>query len=183
MVYGIVEQANGHISVESEPNHGTTFRIYLPLAPREVAVEEPHPAETAAPSTGTGTLLLVEDETGIRAMTRTYLEGLGYTVLEAENGDSALRIFLERPEEISLVVTDIIMPGIKGDELVRKIRETRPSMAAIFISGYADAGNLDENTLILEKPFSFPELGRSVKEALAHDGDVTGDAENTRLAS
>jgi two-component system, cell cycle sensor histidine kinase and response regulator CckA len=182
MVYGIVEQANGHVSVESEPNHGTTFRIYLPLAAMEATVEEPHAPEKA-PSPGTETLLLVEDETGIRAMTRTYLEGLGYTVLEAETGDAALRIFEERPKEISLVVTDIIMPGIKGDEMVRKIRETRPDMAAIFISGYADAGQLDDNTVILEKPFSFPELGRSIKEALTHVGRFAGPAENHRVAS
>ena len=166
MVYGIVEQANGHITVESEPNEGTTFRIYLPLSVHRT-IEKPAPVELAPPQHGTGTLLLVEDEGGIRMMTRKYLEDMGYTIWEADTGERAFNIFKEHKDEIELVVTDMIMPGMRGDDLVRKIRERRPQMAAIFISGYLDAGTMDQETSILEKPFSFPELGRRVEEALA----------------
>jgi two-component system cell cycle sensor histidine kinase/response regulator CckA len=166
MVYGIVEQANGHITVESEPNHGTTFRIYLPLSVHK-PVEKTVPVEMSIPSHGTGTLLLVEDEAGIRMMTGKYLESLGYKVLEADCGDKAFEIFKENKDAIELVVTDMIMPGMRGDDLVRKIREKRPNMRAIFMSGYVDTDELDKETFILEKPFSFPELGRRVEESLA----------------
>ena len=165
MVYGIVEQADGHITVESEPNNGTTFRIYLPLSHRQ-PTERPEEAKTL-PSKGTATLLLVEDEVGIRLMTRKYLESLEYTVLEADTGEQAWTIFNEHKDEIQLLITDMIMPGIRGDELVRRIREERPYMPAIYISGYVDTFELDTETSFLEKPFSFPELGRRVEASLA----------------
>ena len=165
MVYGIVEQADGHITVESEPNHGTTFRIYLPLSHGQ-PTERPEEAKTS-PSKGTATLLLVEDEVGIRLMTRKYLESLGYTVLEADSGEQAWTIFTEHKNEIQLLITDMIMPGIRGDELVRRIREERPYIPAIYISGFVDTGELDQETSFLEKPFSFPELGRRVEASLA----------------
>ncbi len=165
MVYGIVEQANGYITVESEPNHGTTFRIYLPISSHRMQA-----MPVSVPSVvrrGTQTLLLVEDEPGIRTMTRKYLESLGYNVLEADNGDEALRIFREYEGSIDLAVTDIIMPGIRGDDLVRELKKQKPGIAAIFISGYMDAIQMDEGTLMLEKPFLFPELGRAVGEVLS----------------
>ena len=165
MAFGIVEQANGHITVESEPNHGTTFRIYLPFTSHKPLIKT-MPADSAL-HRGTETLVLVEDEAGIRAMTRKYLECLGYKVLEADNGEEALRLFRKHAGSFDLIVTDIIMPGIRGDDLVREIRKEQPNLAAIFISGYMDAGQLDNNVLMLEKPFSFPELGRLVEEALA----------------
>lgn len=177
MVYGIVEQADGHITVESEPNNGTSFRIYLPLSHGQ-PTERPEEVKTL-PSKGTATLLLVEDEVGIRLMTRKYLESLEYTVLEADTGEQAWTIFNEHKDTIQLLITDMIMPGMRGDELVRRIREERPYMPAIYISGYVDTFELDPETSVLEKPFSFPELGRRVEASLAgarHTGTLTEGA-------
>ena len=177
MVYGIVEQADGHITVESEPNNGTTFRIYLPLSHGQ-PTERPEEEKTS-PSKGTATLLLVEDEAGIRLMTRKYLESLEYTVLEADAGEQAWTIFNEHKDAIQLLITDMIMPGMRGDELVRRIREERPYLPVIYISGYVDTFELDPGTFFLEKPFSFPELGRRVEASLAgarHTGTLTESA-------
>ena len=170
LVYGIVEQANGHVTVESELNQGTTFRIYLPLS-SEKTPTVPITIETPV-QPGTETLVVVEDEPGIRVMTRKYLESLGYKVLEAQNGEEALRLFREYTGAIDLIVTDIIMPGLRGDDLVRQIKKQYPTTAAIFISGYLDAAQRVEDTVILEKPFLFPDLGRAVEEALSKQRSV-----------
>jgi CheY-like chemotaxis protein len=163
--------------VESEPNRGTTFRIYLPLSHGQ-PTERPEEAKTSLRK-GSATLLLVEDEVGIRLMTRKYLESLEYTVLEADSGEQALTIFNEHKDEIQLLITDMIMPGIRGDELVRRIREERPYIPAIYISGYVDTGELDHETSFLEKPFSFPELGRRVETSLASATPTRNLAEST----
>jgi CheY-like chemotaxis protein len=174
MVYGIVEQANGHITVESETGRGTTFRIYLPLY--AAATEEKPRMVKNAPGRGNATILLVEDERPIRTMTRHYLESLGYTVLEAANGEEALQIFSEHRESVALLVTDIIMPGIRGDDLVREIRKQQPSIGAVLISGFMDVGRFDDESFVLEKPFAFPELGRYVEEALARGKSLKSDS-------
>lgn len=178
MAYGIVEQANGHITVESEPGHGTTFRIYLPLY-TGLSEEIPRLGETT-PSRGNATILLVEDERPIRTMTRQYLEGLGYTVLEASNGEEALRIFREHRESVALLVTDIIMPGIRGDDLAREIRKQQPNVGAVLISGFMDIGQLDGESSVLEKPFAFPELGRCVEATLARTKSLRSESSGFR---
>jgi CheY-like chemotaxis protein len=164
-VYGIAEQANGHITVESEPNLGTTFRIYLPQATTNIAASTAIPLP--APAAGHQTLLLAEDEIGIRNMTRAYLESLGYKVLEAADGDEALRISRQYSGVIHLLVTDVIMPGVRGDELVRILQHERPEIAVLFISGFAELDKLDKSAPIIEKPFTFPELGRRIHDVLA----------------
>jgi PAS domain S-box-containing protein len=163
-VYGIVEQAGGHISVESEPDQGTTFRVYFPKVDAPLAQDESEPAAT--PQKGQETILLAEDEEGIRMMTRAYLQSLGYTVLEAANSTDALRISREHRGPIHLLLSDILMPGMKGDDLARLIALERPGIVAIFISGYANAHDLDPRIKVLEKPFTFPDLGREVRETL-----------------
>lgn len=178
MAYGIVEQANGHITVESEPGHGTTFRIYLPLYTSDIE-EIPRLVDTT-PGRGNATILLVEDERPIRTMTCQYLESLGYTVLEAANGEEALRIFHEHRESIAVVVTDIIMPGIRGDDLVREIRKQQPKIGAVLISGFMDVGQLDSESSVLEKPFAFPELGRCVEATLARTKSLKSDSSGSR---
>jgi two-component system, cell cycle sensor histidine kinase and response regulator CckA len=163
-VYGIVDGAEGHISVESEPDHGATFRVYFPavagILRQELKVTE------VAPLGGQETILLVEDEAGIRAMTKVYLETLGYNVLEAGNSREAEHVSREFPGTIDLVVTDIVMPGKRGDQMLRDIRKKRPDAAAVFISGFAEVQELDASVPVLDKPFTFPDLGRRVREVL-----------------
>jgi two-component system cell cycle sensor histidine kinase/response regulator CckA len=163
--YGIVEQAQGHITVESEPNQGTNFRIYLPKSPAEVS-QTASVEEAPQPGAGHETILLVEDEAGIRSMTRVYLEALHYKLLEAANGQEAIRVSQGYRGTIDLIVTDIVMPGMRGDAVVGAIRRDRPNITAVFISGYADARQLDPQITVVEKPFSFPELGRAIRAVL-----------------
>jgi CheY-like chemotaxis protein len=115
---------------------------------------------------GDETILLAEDEAGIRAMTRAYLEGLGYHVLEASNGAEAVRISDEYRGTIHLVLTDILMPILRGYAAVKAIREHRPNVKALYISGYSEENAADSGSEVLYKPFEFPELGRRLRSVL-----------------
>jgi two-component system cell cycle sensor histidine kinase/response regulator CckA len=174
-VYGIVKQTGGFIAVNSEQGVGTTFTIYLP---RHEASEEELAATNAvaddAPSrdlTGTGAILLVEDEDAVRTFGARALRGKGYEVLEASNGDNALEVLESTDKTIDLVISDVVMPGIDGPSLVRMLREKKPDLKVIFISGYAEEtyrDELDEENGVhfLPKPFSLKELATKVKEVL-----------------
>jgi CheY-like chemotaxis protein len=118
------------------------------------------------PAGGRETVLVAEDEAGIRAMTRAYLEGLGYRVLEAADGMEAVRVSSEYSGVIDLVLTDVLMPGIRGDTAVEEIRKSRPAAKAIFMSGYTDQDLASNGETTLQKPFDFPELGRRLREVL-----------------
>jgi PAS domain S-box-containing protein len=175
-VYGIVQRAAGQIKVSSRPNQGTSFRVYL----RQTAVA-PGTKSTAAPEKlpaplGNETILLAEDEAGIRAMTRTYLEGLGYRVLEAANGTEAIALSKEYRGAIHLVVTDVMMPGVRGDAVVKAVRQDRPGIQAIFISGFADGTIVDRSLEILEKPFEFPDLAHRIRTLLDLAGKGSSDS-------
>lgn len=164
-VYGIVQRAEGQIKISSRPDHGTTFRVYL----RQTAVApgtKKAPAEKLPAPRGHETILLAEDEAGIRAMTRAYLEGLGYRVLEAANGTDAITLSKEYRGAIDLVLTDVMMPGVTGDAVVKAIRQDRPGIQAILISGFADGTNVDHSLEILEKPFEFPDLANRIRALL-----------------
>ena len=161
-VLGIVERAGGHIKVVSELNRGTTFKICLPQLRDASAVPFGAPAELP-PSRGIETILLAEDESGIRAMTRAYLETLGYCVIEAADGPEAILRSSEYRGQIDLVLTDVLMPGIRGDAAVEEIRKERPGIKAIFMSGYTNHDIATTFDNILHKPFEFPELGRRVR--------------------
>jgi hypothetical protein len=164
-VYGIVKQSGGHIEVESELHQGTQFKVYLPATNAAPNISAPV-ATAPPPAGGHETILLAEDEVGIRAMTRAYLEGLGYRVLEAADGSEAVKISRKYHSSIDLVLTDLLMPIMRGDAAVEAIREHRPGIKALYISGTSENLGAYEFAEVLPKPFEFPELGRRVRTVL-----------------
>jgi CheY-like chemotaxis protein len=168
-VYGIVKQSDGYIWCYSEVGVGTTFKIYLPRVDEEAS---PAPAPGAVrPSHGSETVLLVEDDAGLRDLVCEVLEGAGYTVLVAESGARALEIAGEYPGAIQLLVTDVIMPGLSGRNAAEQIRAARPEMDLLFISGYTSEaiekhGVLEPGAKFLTKPFRTEELLHKVRDVL-----------------
>jgi PAS domain S-box-containing protein len=170
-VYGIVKQSGGYIWVYSDVGKGTTFKIYLPRT--DVELEDSSPGGTRVESQrGTETLLLVEDEDSVRELVRNVLRENGYRVLEASRGPEALELSELFAGRIDLLVTDVVMPGMNGRELARRLASSRPQIKVLYISGYADyavwyPGGLDTGGAILQKPFSPEALARKVREALS----------------
>ena len=168
-VYGIVKQAGGFIWVYSEPGQGTSFKIYLPevdaTAERTTAV-----AGARAPR-GTETVLLVEDAAAVRAVTKQVLERQGYVVLEAPDGEAALRLAQQHRGPIHLLLTDVVLPRVSGRELAERLTQVRPDMKVLYASGYTDDsvvrhGILELGTAYLQKPFSPESLARKVRNVL-----------------
>ena len=164
-VYAIVQRAEGQIRIRSGLNQGTSFRVYLRQTAVAPGTKNAAPEKLPIPR-GHETILLAEDEAGIRAMTRTYLEGLGYRVLEAANGTEAIALAKEYRGSIDLILTDVMMPGVRGDAVVKAIRQDRPGIQAILISGFAEGTRIDRSLEILEKPFEFPDLARRIRTLL-----------------
>jgi PAS domain S-box-containing protein len=168
-VYGIVKQAAGHIWVYSEPGRGTTFRVYLPSAEAKVGGAGSAEAE-ALPRRREGvTILLVEDDNTMRLLTRQMLEEHGYRVLEADSGLAALDQVRANEGEIDLTLTDVVMQGMTGPELVLQLTETRPEMKVLYMSGYTGELLGDGSTgaiTLLEKPFTRTALLKTVDTAL-----------------
>ena len=169
-VYGIVKQSGGYVWVYSEPGHGTTFKVYFPRFAEVGASEKADIAPKATPQ-GSETILLVEDAEPLRELTRLFLEGAGYTVLEASSGAEALEKSRGHTGPIHLLVTDVIMPGMSGADLARKLRAERPESGIIFISGYTDDaiahhGVLESGVTLLVKPFTRDALTSKVREVL-----------------
>jgi PAS domain S-box-containing protein len=176
-VHGIVHQSGGHIRVSSEPARGTTFTICFPQCPRAsaLAVDGPHLGEPSL--TGTETVLLVEDDGGLRELGRILLRGFGYTVLAAGHGAEALEIAGRHQGRIDLLLTDVIMPGMSGRTLADLLSEQRADLRTLYMSGYADDaivrhGVLEAGMRFLPKPFTRESLGRAVRDAL----DLRSDA-------
>ena len=170
-VYGIVKQNNGFVNVYSEPDHGTTFRIYLPARQNREASLPPD-GDKAVPVAGGGEcILLVEDEPQLLKMTKTVLERKGYRVLAAAGPAEALALAAARAETIDLLVTDVVMPGMNGRELAGRLQAATPKLRCLFMSGYtanviAHHGVLDEGVAFIQKPVSSRDLAAKVREVL-----------------
>jgi len=168
-VYGIVRQSNGFIAVESEPGAGTTFSMHFPALISSVPADAPS-ATPARPATSGETILLVEDEDAVRALVGTVLRRRGYQVLEASTPGAACEIFEEHREEIDLLLTDVVMPGMNGPALAQRLVALRPELRILFISGYANmVAPIDpenQNIGFLSKPFQASVLADRVREML-----------------
>ena len=169
-VYGIVKQSGGDVWIYSEPGKGTTFKVYFP---RVAEGEEAAPAreDGQAARGGTETVLIVEDDASLRALSARILEGNGYTVLLARNGLEALAIAGGHSGHIDLVASDVVMPKMNGRPLVEKLLETRKEMSVLFMSGYTDdevmrRGVIDGRTAFLQKPFTPAQFAKKVREVL-----------------
>lgn len=170
MVYGFIKQSGGHVSLYSEVGAGTTVKLYLPRLedPENVAAEQPQDLPRGSVD---ATILLVEDDAMVRAYVETQLEGLGYRVLAASDGEGALAILRQR-DDIDLLFTDIVMPGgMNGRELADAARALNPGLKVLFTSGYTEnalthQGRLDDDALLLGKPYRRAELAARVREAL-----------------
>ena len=170
MVYGIVKQSGGNIGVYSEPGQGTTFKIYLPKIDDPID-GGPASSPPPSPSYGKETVLVVEDEEGVRTLVRDILEQNGYAVLEASHGAQALETSERHPGPIHLFLTDVVMPEMSGRELVQRLAILRPASKVLFMSGYtANAvvhrGALESETEFLQKPFTAATLTRKVRDIL-----------------
>ncbi len=169
-VYGIVKQTSGYIYPESEVGSGTTFKIYLPRV--EDAAESTSPAKSPVnENSGSETVLLVEDEDSVRELVRETLSSRGYKVLEAENGEAGLKIAANTREHIDLLITDVMMPGIGGRELAKKLAAMRPSIGVLYLSGYTEdalfnQASMRPGTAFLQKPFTLQTLAKKVRDVL-----------------
>ena len=168
--YGIVKQSKGYIWVYSEPGFGTTFKVYLPYAERGASRANLH-TPTAPVRNVTETLLLVEDEDGVREFSRRTLSNAGYHVIESENGDDAERLYMEQSDSIDLIVTDVVMPGCGGPELLERLRMHTPALKVLYMSGYTDQTAVTQNQIgsgarFVQKPFRAVELLEHVREVL-----------------
>jgi two-component system cell cycle sensor histidine kinase/response regulator CckA len=166
-VFGIVQQSQGTIDVQSEPGRGTTFHVYLPRV--EAPVEQAMMPTQPPTMQGTETILVVENEDGVRNVARTILRRQGYTVLEASTPEAALALF-DRHPEIRLVLSDIVLPRMNGVELARALRGRRAHARILFMSGYTDETRMrypiTEGDALLQKPFTPESLARKVRERL-----------------
>src|SRR6266545_4488129 len=179
MVYGIVKQHQGYICVESEVGVGSVFRVYLPRAEQPAESLEPSMAP-AGPVGGRETILLAEDEPGVRHVARKTLQSNGYTVLEAEDVEEAVRIADRQGVVIDLLLTDVVMPRLSGPDLANRVRRRHPETRVLYMSGYTDTaivhhGVLDPGTAFLQKPFTPDSLALKVREVLDLRGRATGD--------
>jgi PAS domain S-box-containing protein len=174
-VYGFVRQSSGHVKIYSEPGEGTTVKIYLPryLGAEDVADERDRSPD-AARAIGAETVLVVEDDDELRAYTVETLSELGYRVMQASNGNAALEI-LDRGDDIDVLFTDVVMPGINGRQLADEAVRRRPGLKVLFTTGYTrnaivHHGRLDPGVEMVGKPFSFDELGTRIRALLDDKG-------------
>jgi PAS domain S-box-containing protein len=170
-VYGIVKQSGGYIWVYSEPDQGTTFKIYLPQASTTASPEIPQGEAAAAQARGSGTILLVEDEEALREVAQISLQSAGYTVLVAADGPTALEMARQHKGSVDLLLTDVIMPRMSGREVAEAVATERKNMKVLYMSGFTDDlvaqhGLLKAGVVLLQKPFTLTALLGKVREVL-----------------
>jgi len=166
MVYGIVKQSGGYIEVQSAVAQGTTFRIWLPTT---AEADLRCASQVSAPAVGAGTILIVEDEETLRQAIRESLVLQGYRVLEAPHGEEALAVIASHSGTIDLLLTDAVMPGMSGMDLIQRVRPSHSSMKLILMSGYANAAVVEGggDITFLQKPFAQAELAQIVRRLLS----------------
>jgi CheY-like chemotaxis protein len=169
-VYGTVIQSGGCISVLSKPGDGTTVQIYLPRVEETIEMAE-KPKELPVSLQGTETILVVEDDDAVRRMTRTFLEINGYRVVEARNAADAIQLMECHKGSIEMVLTDVVMPGMKGGELAERLEQMCPGLKVLYMSAYTEdaaisSGILGPGSAFIEKPFNADELTCKVREVL-----------------
>ncbi len=169
-IYGIVKQNNGSIWVYSEPGKGSTFKIYLPAV--DAGAQDVSAGANAVLARGSETILLVEDEAGLREMVEELLEGQGYKVLSAANSYEATELCSTYRGQVDLLLTDVVMPKTSGQELARRLRPMRRRMRVLYMSGYPPEtivkhGVLEPGTAFLEKPFTPDVLAKKVRAVLS----------------
>jgi len=168
-VYGIVKQSQGFIGIYSEVGQGTNVRIYLPRVTEAAGADRPAPA--ALSTSGTETILLAEDNDGLRKLATRILEPAGYTVLGAATGEEALRLLERHEAPVHLLLSDVVMPGMSGRHLADQLAQTRPETKVLYMSGYTNDtivrhGVLEMQMPFLNKPFTPAALLRKVREVL-----------------
>jgi CheY-like chemotaxis protein len=169
IVYGIVKQHGGYITVYSEPGQGTTFKLYLPL--HQAAADQAGAEESGLLETGSGRVLIAEDDDAVRVLSRRVLEGFGYSVIEATDGEEAIERVAQEQNPVDLLILDVIMPRKSGKEAYEAIRAMHPAVKVLFMSGYTAEivrrrGMLDPGAPFLSKPVSPKELLGKVSEIL-----------------
>ena len=169
-VFGIIKQSDGYIHVDSTPGKGSTFSIYIPQVKQTAKEEKPTPKESV-PKDGNKTILVIEDEKGVRSMITKTLKLYGYKSFTAENGVQGLEVFEAEKEHIDCILCDVVMPGMSGMEMIKRVQETAPELPAIFMSGYTDDemirhGIKEDGIHFLQKPFNPDDLVRLIRKIL-----------------
>ena len=179
VVHGIIQTSGGYITVDSTSGNGSSFRLYFPIAANPVTEHPSYTHDETVSYEGSEHILLADDEEQILAMQKLALTGMGYRVTVCSTGDKALRTFQSQPNAFDLVITDLTMPGLTGDNLARKIRELAPDIPIVLCTGFNDRINADTAgdygiNMYLNKPMSIPDLGSCIRQLLDKKSDAHG---------